>query len=337
MAKLNQTNDDLLFRIAVIIMATVSCYTTTIGVQPMLGNWLISLSVAIALSLFLVAISFQMPQAFRDKRAGALIWGYTIVGLFSVLLNFNAIYGTFTAENLLYDELKNNREKLQSIQNTSNEVLAKHYRFLKSQKRLDSLNQEYNFELNNPRRLGHGSLAQEIYTQIPRAEADFKVAKDNYLPAKAKVDTLAIVTIEIIDKALKSKELYQYKQVVDISIDNYNEITHFVKSKLDKNKFGYDPEKLEFKNRDVGSLQHSLWSITNVFNMPPQQSISVFVSILLSILIDFIVLFVIVLINLPNVPNNLNQNRSTSINTPSWLKPRQNHDDKNELIKNRKE
>ena len=82
-----------LFPVAVFIMGIVSCYTTATGIYPMLNNWILSYAPAIALSVFMVAIALRIPQAYREGNQVKLIMGYIFVASFSVLLNFNAIYG----------------------------------------------------------------------------------------------------------------------------------------------------------------------------------------------------------------------------------------------------
>ena len=110
-----ETKNIDLFPIAVFIMGIVSCYTTATGLMPMLDNWILSYATAIALSVFMVAIALRIPKAYKEGNQTKLILGYIFVASFSVLLNFNAIYGVFTSEKLLYEELKENKSQLTAV------------------------------------------------------------------------------------------------------------------------------------------------------------------------------------------------------------------------------
>ena len=77
-----ETKQSALFNLAIIIMGTVSCYTTAMGLEPMLGSRVFSIAVAAALSLIMVAIALQLPKAFQENRQAGMILSYVFCRFF---------------------------------------------------------------------------------------------------------------------------------------------------------------------------------------------------------------------------------------------------------------
>ena len=287
-----------LFAIAVFIMGIVSCYTTTIGLQPMLDNWILSFAMAFALSVFMVAIALRIPHAFADGSHKRLIAGYSFVAFFSVLLNFNAIYGVFTAEKLLYEELKNNKSSLTSIQVASREALDKHFGTFELERKLKEAEGLLAEETTNTMDPGYGTKARKLNkeTVIP-LKAQLSAAKAKYDPLVIKIDSMVIDAQATIDAALASGKIKDYRVAVDKSIDTYGFVGESTQNQVGNEGFAF--EGLEFKHRDVGNLNHSLWTLFSLGSLNGKQASAVVVSLLLAILIDFIVLFVLVMIHKP--------------------------------------
>lgn len=287
-----------LFPIAVFIMGIVSCYTTAVGLQPMLNSLVLSYAMAIALSIFMVAIALRIPMAYRSGDQRKLILGYTMVALFSVLLNFNAIYGVFTSEKLLYEELKNNKSALTAMQVQAKESLEQHFNASEIQRQLKEAEALLEEEKTNPNNRGYGQIARKINkeTVIP-LQAQLANIQAKYVPTVHRIDSVVNGAQAGIDAALASGEIRQYRDAVDQSIDAYTYVAESTENIVGKETFSY--QALVFQHRDVGNLNHSLWTILNLHQLSGSQAAAVLVSLLLAILIDFIVLFVLVLINRP--------------------------------------
>ena len=114
-----------------------------------------------------------------------------------------------------------------------------------------------------------------------------------------RIDSVSTQAQAEIDAALASADFKEYKNAVDVSIDAYTEIGDLTSSMIDDGSFTYEP--LAFQHRDVGNLNHSLWTLGHLGEMEGRQVSAVLVSLLLAILIDFIVLFVLILLNKPAV------------------------------------
>ncbi|MEL6192029.1 MAG: hypothetical protein AAFR66_08260 [Bacteroidota bacterium] len=291
-------NQHPLFPVAVFIMGIVSCYTTAVGLQPMLDNMMLSYAMAIALSIFMVAIALQMPRAYQEGIHMRFILGYSMVAVFSVLLNFNAIYGVFSAEKLLYEELKNNKNQLTSIRVEARESLDFYFDANETRQKLAEAKALLEEEKTNPRDLGYGIKARKINTEavIP-LQAKLEAIESRYDPAVRQIDSLHLHASTVIDSALAAKSIPAYREAVDVSIDAYAQIGQMTSSLVGQDAFEFEP--LEFQHRDVGQLNHSLWTIGHLREMSGKEVSAVMVSLLLAILIDFIVLFVLVLLHKP--------------------------------------
>lgn len=310
-----------LFPIAVFIMGIVSCYTTAVGLYPMLGNWVLSYATAFALSTFMVAIALRIPKAYEEGNHLKLIAGYIFVALFSVLLNFNAIFGVFSSEKLLYEELKNAKQELTAIGVSARESLDEHFGAIKTQRKLDEARAMLKEETVNRVDPGYGQNARRINQErvIP-LQAELASIRAKYDPVVQKIDTLVSSSVDRIDQALATEDIATYRRAVDHSVDAYNQVGILTQNLIGRENFSYQP--LTFEHRDVGNLNHSLWTVMNLPQLSGKQASSVIVSLLLSFLIDFIVLFVLVMINRPG-QGDLNAPAKGEEESPSAEEPAQ--------------
>jgi len=245
-----------------------------------------------------VAIALRIPKAYQEGNQVKLIAGYIFVALFSVLLNFNAIFGVFSSEKLLYEELKNAKQELTAIGVTAQESLDEHFGAVETQRKLDEARAMLKEETVNRVDPGYGQNARRINQEkvIP-LQAELASIRAKYDPVVQKIDTLVSSSIRRIDQALATEEIASYRRAVDYSVDAYNQVGILTQNLIGTENFSYEP--LTFEHRDVGNLNHSLWTVMNLPQLSGKQASSVIVSLLLSFLIDFIVLFVLVMINRP--------------------------------------
>ncbi|MCI4666529.1 MAG: hypothetical protein MRZ79_00105 [Bacteroidia bacterium] len=287
-----------LFPIAVFIMGIVSCYTTATGLYPMLDNWILSYATAIALSVFMVAIALRIPKAYKEGNQTKLILGYIFVASFSVLLNFNAIYGVFTSEKLLYEELKENKSQLTAVRVSAKGALDKYFDTRDIEQKLTEAKALLKEETTNRVEPGYGKKARKLNKEVViPLEAQMETIRSRYNPAVKTIDSLSADAQKDIDAALTSGKIKEYRKAVDKSIDVHSQIGEMTTNLVGEENFAFEP--IIFQHRDVGNLNHSLWTLTNIGKLDAKQASSVIVSLLLSLLIDFIVLFVIVMINRP--------------------------------------
>jgi hypothetical protein len=286
-------------------MGIVSCYTTAVGLYPMLGNWVLSYATAFALSVFMVAIALRIPKAYEEGTQGRMIAGYIFVALFSVLLNFNAIYGVFSAEKLINEELKENKTELTAIQTRAVEALDSHFGAVETERKLQEARALLKEETTNNVDPGYGEKAREINKDlvIP-LQAKLVEIRTKYNPTVRRIDSVVSAAQATTHQALEAKDITLYREAVDRSIDAHSQVGEMTQNLVGEDQFSYEP--MTFQHRDVGNLNHSLWTVANLHRLEAKQASSVIVSLLLSFLIDFIVLFVLVMINRPG-KGDLNQ------------------------------
>ena len=289
-----ETNQSALFNLAISIMGTVSCYTTAMGLTPMLGNQLFSIAVAAALSLIMVAIALQLPKAYQENRQAGMILSYVFVAAFSVLLNYNFIFGKFSAEKILYKELAAHKDALSDLIEKG-EAMAKNKYDLEAlavaAKEKRSIADE---EFQNNIHPGKGKIHRQKDQVARKAEQQLTANQENYEalinPIKADMDTILGTT----NAALAQADWKTYGQTIPLLTTAHNKLGSKLKSQLPTFTF----EARRFENRDIGQLSHSLGSMFSA-KKNGGDPFAVAVALVLAILIDFIILFAIIVLNRP--------------------------------------
>lgn len=289
-----ENKQSALFNLAIIIMGTVSCYTTAMGLTPMLGNQLFSIAVAAALSLIMVAIALQLPKAYQENRQASMILSYIFVAAFSVLLNYNFIFGKFSSEKILYKELESHKDAL-------SDLIEKGEAMAKSKYNLEGLTIEAkekrsiaDEEFQNNIQPGKGKIHREKDQVARIAENKLTANQENYQaligPINADIDSVLMTT----NAALAQADWETYSQTIPLLTTAYNKFGSKLKSQLPEFTF----EARRFENRDIGQLSHSLGSMFSA-KKNGGDPFAVVVALVLAILIDFIILFAIIVLNRP--------------------------------------
>jgi len=299
-----ETKQSALFNLAIIIMGTVSCYTTAMGLTPMLGNQLFSIAVAAALSLIMVAIALQLPKAYQENRQAGMILSYVFVAAFSVLLNYNFIFGKFSAEKILYKELEAHKDAL-------SDLIEKGEAMAKSKYSLEALaiaakekRTIANEEFQNNVHPGKGKIHREKDQVARIAENKLKANQENYQgligPINADIDSVLMTT----SAAMAQGDWETYRQTIPLLTSAYNKFGSKLKSQLPE--FTYEARR--FENRDIGQLSHSLGSMFSA-KKNGGDPFAVAVALVLAILIDFIILFAIIVLNRPATAQQKNSKK----------------------------
>ena len=297
--KENDTNEpeqkqSALFNLAIIIMGTVSCYTTAMGLEPMLGNRVFSIAVAAALSLIMIAIALQLPKAFQENRQAGMILSYVFVASFSVLLNYNFIFGKFSSEKILYKELEDHKIALAALIQKGETAVKKHYQLetlaTDAKEKRTIANEEFQNNVNP----GKGIIHRKKDQSARIAENNLKANQESYLTFIKPLTQDADSVLSATALALNESNRETYNQAIPIVTTAYNKIGSKLSSLLPE--FAYQQRR--FENRDIGQLSHSLGSIFS-YRKNGGDAFAVIVALILAILIDFIVLFAIIVINQP--------------------------------------
>lgn len=292
--KAPEKKQSALFNLAIIIMGTVSCYTTAMGLAPMLGSQVFSIAVAAALSLVMVAIALQLPKAYQENRQVSMILSYVFVASFSVLLNYNFIFGKFSSEKILYKELAAHKDALSDLIQRGETAAKSHYQLeslaIDAKEKRTIANEEY----QNNVKPGKGKIHRQK-DQIARlAENKLKTSQANYEsfigPINADIDSVLTNT----NAALGQSNWESYSKTIPLVTAAYNKFGSKLGSQFSEFKF----ESRRFENRDIGQLSHSLGSMFSA-KKNGGDPFAVVVALVLAILIDFIILFAIIVLNRP--------------------------------------
>lgn len=288
---------DGLFRIAVIGMSIISGYTTAMGAIPLFGVPL-SIALAIVLSILLVALALRLPSAYETGQHRSLIIGYICVAMVSIIFNFNFLYGKFAAEDLLYSELNEKKENLSALKIKAKRAMDEELGVIELGRKIEELDEKIEYEKNHP-------VAGEEGCG-PRCKAAIKEREPLFLQYQAKIKTSQSFydkikgseqAIDQINKALGTQDLDIYRSAIESATDSYNEIAAYAME--NSSSFTASPEQVKFVHKDIGKLDHSIWTLFNFFKFTGRQIASIFVALIISMLIDLVVLFVIVLVSQP--------------------------------------
>lgn len=292
--KTSQQKQSALFNLAIIIMGVVSCYTTALGLEPMLGNRIFSFAVAAALSLIMIAIALQLPKAYQENRQTGMILSYVFVASFSVLLNYNFIFGKFSSEKILYKELEEHKLALTNLMQQGETEANQYYQVetlasVAKEKR-SIANEEYQNNVNP----GKGKIHRQKDQAARLAENRLRTAQENVrqlmIPIEAEVDSAIIAATSATDVG----DWETYRSAIPSVTATYNRVGNRFSSELSDFNF----QARRFENRDIGQLSHSLGSIFS-YRKNGGDAFAVIVALVLAILIDFIILFAIIVINRP--------------------------------------
>lgn len=294
-----ETKQSALFNLAIIIMGTVSCYTTAMGLEPMLGSRVFSIAVAAALSLIMVAIALQLPKAFQENRQAGMILSYVFVASFSVLLNYNFIFGKFSSEKILYKELESHKDALSDLIQKGETAAKSHYKIETLTAAAEEKRTIANEEYQNNVQPGKGKIHRQKDQAARLAESQLKTNQDNYLafitPINEDIDSILTNTTEAMGQA----DWATYSDMIPIVTTAYNKIGSKLNSQLPE----FTHENRRFENRDIGQLSHSLGSMFSA-KKNGGDPFAVVVALVLAILIDFIILFAIIVLNRPAPSEN---------------------------------
>ncbi len=289
-----ETKQSALFNLAIIIMGTVSCYTTAMGLEPMLGSRVFSIAVAAALSLIMVAIALQLPKAFQENRQTGMILSYVFVASFSVLLNYNFIFGKFSSEKILYKELESHKDALSDLIQKGETVAKSHYKIEALTAAAEEKRTIANEEYQNNVQPGKGKIHRQKDQAARLAESQLKTNQENYLafitPINEEIDSVLTNTTAAMGQA----DWATYSDMIPIVTSAYNKIGSKLNSQLPE----FTHENRRFENRDIGQLSHSLGSMFSA-KKNGGDPFAVVVALVLAILIDFIILFAIIVLNRP--------------------------------------
>lgn len=290
----NHTTGEYLLNLAVVIMGTISCYTTAVGVAPMLNNKFLAYLIAVALSLFMVVIAINLPKTDTKAKKRGSIFAYSVVAIFSILLNFNAIYGISNAKTLLYEELDTKRNALISLQRTTQEDIDSLHQVSYWQGQVAAARQEMELEKLTPGEEGCGPKCRKIYREkLLPASGKLEEAQQKSTVYRTKIeDKIKSIYPEPINTVLESGDPKLLEGGIQDIIEVYQDVAKDIGPVTNK-----DYGTLSFENKNVGNLNHAVNTIFSISRKGGEAKASIFISLLISFIIDFLILFVILFLS----------------------------------------
>lgn len=304
-----------ILNLAVVIMGSVSCYTTAVGLEPMIGIKIFSFGIAVALSLFMIIIALSLPKAESTSKRRGSIMAYSLVAFFSILLNFNAIYGLFNKKTLLNEELTSKRDLLVNLQRVSINDVDSLYRVTHWGGEVEAARERMEQEKLTPGEEGCGPRCRKIYREeVLPAEGELKKARIKAQPIKSLIASkISKIYPEPINSIISRKEPKEMEKGIDQIVAVYQDISKDIGPRTGKN-YG----NMTSENENIGNLNHAVNTIANFPNAKGEAKSSIFISFLLSFIIDFIILFVILFLS-PSIesPKKGNQKKKSM---PIWTR-----------------
>ena len=279
-----------LLNVAVVIMGAISCYTTAVGIAPMLNNKFFAFAIAVALSLFMIVIAISIPRTTTKTKKRGAVFAYSLVALFSVLLNFNAIYGIANAKTLLYEELDAKRSNLVKLQSLAISDIDTLHQVTRWEGELEAAQEKMEGEKRTPGEEGCGPKCRKIYREeVLPAMGELKKAKEKAQKYHDRIEKrVSTIYPEPINTVLQNANPKELRVGIEDVVEVYNDISGDIGVVTQKNY-----STINFENKNVGNLNHALNTIFNIGRKGGEATAAILVSLLISILIDFLILFVI--------------------------------------------
>ena len=285
---------NLLYRLAVLIMSTISFFTTAYGAMDLFGP-IMSWGLAAGVSILLIAVAFNMPKAYQQSRLLPLILGYFFIAVISVIFNFNFIYGKFSAEDLLYTELINKREAIDELQVSAQQYMDEELDITNLREEIETQQQVMQRELDHPTpgESGAGPRYEAAALRKRLAEEKLAVREETKKYYYDRLRTNAESLKSGIDNVIESgADITAYRTVIENTVKGHNELRNFLLTE----GATFDTEAMKFVNKDIGKLNHTMWTFSQFSDLTGKQKASFIVALVLSIAIDFVILFVLAIV-----------------------------------------
>jgi len=295
-----QSNKNKFLYVSIILFALASAYTTQVGISLLWqgDNWLIreglALVIAIAISSTLVYISMQIPEALSEGKGYTLILGYLLIGLLSVLFNFNAFY----SRQAIGTEIPN---RANLVKEEAGELSSEVARYLNAevntiQSLVDSLSGELEAEKSHPNRPGRGKVYFEINRQFQVASKELSTImskKNVLLPA---VDSSKQKIINLLNVALGNGGEKKMNIAIDSSYTLFGQLVTNIESELIEFEARRLPPRVNMERLESSMTVLFNW-IKGTGEYSDDQKSQVVIALIFSLILDFPIFFLLVILN----------------------------------------
>lgn len=329
------TATDIFLAILAVLLISVSFYQTWLGLEQIFGGS--SLIIALVLSLVLLFLLWQIRLAkLRGTSATGLSWIYFFFASFCFIANFNALYTRFMRTDIYTTELRNIKEKFNTLETEVEANLNYSVADVKTRQAIRSEINLLKIQITDPKNTGIGQEARQIIgriekligkqvtplTPVNQSPAGYQDLADrmeeqiiqmvyNLSPEEKVLITDINTAVSIWNKEIQSTLLLPQKEIdemaqgqIDKSLTEYNKLGSRALSILGDDKFKFEPALS--KTQEVGKIGYAFDHAIKNFG------IFQFVVLAGCVLLDFGILIIILL--MPGDPRNGNNNTSVFTN-----------------------
>ncbi len=201
----------LLFAV-IIIFAFLSAVATKIGADSILNienvllKNMLSISIAIGLSLFLIYLTFQLAFFVKNRNIVILIISYIFIASFSFLFNFSAFVGWFMTEDYLLNDTLKLQQNLTDLKIRAITEFDIFHGYTTKKDQVESLRLAMIMEEVREDRPGRRWRYYEKNDEYNSASALLKSIENKFDEDKKFVESKFSKAIELLEKARKEKK-----------------------------------------------------------------------------------------------------------------------------------
>jgi hypothetical protein len=325
MKKQKTTPTDLFLAFLALMLISVSFYQTWIGLDQIFGGS--SIIISLVLSLILLFLLWQIKRAKANGiSTSGLSTIYLFFAAFCFVANFNAIYTRFMRTDIYTTELRNIKEKFNTLETDVLSRLGYKYNKETSQN-IEIKKKQMMEQIKDPGNHGIGTRALALIRDIEKLtgqKVDLLTPEgDNYIdlaermgnqidnmisdlsPEEKDLKTDINNAVLKWDKDIQNLLLESDKEInamaqgqIDKSISEYNKLGNRATTTLGNEKFQFTP--VRSNTQEVGKVGYAFGhALSNIGIMPT-------LVLAACLLLDFGILFIILL--MPNDSDNQQSN-----------------------------
>lgn len=326
MKKHSNSNTRYLLLFAAFVLGVISIYFTGEGFKIILGvekvsDIIIAWGFAMAIGAILIYCSLNIGNYVNNNNYIPLIVVFTLFALLSLFFNFNSIYGKFTSDDLLIQNVDRLKSKIQVTRTTTQNAFDTLFQVSYYAQKLDSLQKELKREEKDRERPGRGIIYRSISLQIPPIEAEYNARKTKLKESLTPIRKLLNASEKYLDE--QNKEIY--KDNFLSAIQKYNESIAIANSLIPSLQFKNFTFEEDSKRPDY-ALQLLIRFITFDDTLKNSELSYILLSLFIGFLIDFPVFIAFFILDLSKnsknkTPKNIfRENNANSFSEPSKRK-----------------
>lgn len=301
----------VLLSIIAITTLSISTYQTITGYGKAFDSNLLAFAISFVLTSGMGIINvviWQKRNDFSSTQNAISILMYMAFAFFSIVANFNSLYGNYMQDDWIESDYIFLQEELEKLHNQISILADKKYKITNKKKTVTQLRTSLDAEINNIGNKGFGDDAKKILTEIEKIIGTKLSIPNGSSRAVAKALDKQIDNAFLQGIAVQVKPLEKIQDEIKEYLDNFNyhlnseskNPSPFLKNisngYIRYNVFETKIEEIisdttifqhvnrDYFNRDIGNIQHTFQAAKKAKN-----KIAPFLFLMLCLLLDFMV------------------------------------------------